>query len=80
MKDKYYAVTMYRWNDHSAHSYFIGIFNKKQKAINEGMKEQIYRGGKYTAEVLECKMNQSHAEDKCKTFKVIPTPEKGMVP
>ena len=52
---------MYRWGDREAHSYVIGAFTKKQKAIDEGKKEEEYRGGKYSSEVLEFDPNESFA-------------------
>lgn len=52
-KNKVYVVTMYRWGDKETHSYVIGAFTKKQRAIDECQKEEEYRGGKYNGEVLE---------------------------
>jgi hypothetical protein len=62
---------MYRWGDRESHSYVIGVFTKKQKALDEGEKEEEWRGGKYSAEVLEFSPNESLAGNhkKVKTVK-----------
>lgn len=60
-KEKFYVVTMYRWGDRENHSYVIGIFNEKHIAIKTGKKEQEYRGGKYSPEVLEFDINQPNS-------------------
>ena len=35
-KGKLYIVTMYRWGDRSDHSYVLGVFRKKHRAIKAG--------------------------------------------
>jgi hypothetical protein len=52
-KGKLYVVTMYRWGDREKHSYVLGVFSKKHRAIQEGDAETEWRGGKYYPEVLE---------------------------
>ena len=56
-KNKLYVVTMYRWGERENHSYFIGVFDKKQKAVDAGNAEQEWRGGKYDPEILEADLN-----------------------
>lgn len=70
-KKKLYIVTAYRWGDRQHHSYVIGVFSKKQKAINEAEKEERHRGGKYRAEVIETEIDVSYAEDQNPDFKRI---------
>ncbi len=56
-----YVVTMYRYGDRELHSYVHGIYQKKQKAIDEAKFEKEYRGGnKYYPEVLEMALNDSN--------------------
>ena len=63
-KNKFYIVNVFRWGERANHSYFIGVFNKKQKAIREAKKEEQYRGGiKYKAEIIETEINTSFAEN-----------------
>jgi hypothetical protein len=69
-KGKLYIVTMYRWGNRENHSYVIGAFTKKQKALDEGEREAQYRGGKYDPEVLEVDPNQSMAGG-CISFKTV---------
>jgi|GEM_PF-3298420 len=57
---KYYVVTAYKWADRSAHSYVVGVYDKKAMAIKQADAETEYRGGKYSCEVLECGMNIHH--------------------
>lgn len=66
-KNKIYIVTMYRWGDRENHSYVHGVYNKKQKAIDKALEEQICRGGKYHPEVLEADINTTD----CENFKVV---------
>lgn len=55
MKHNIYVVYMYRWGDRECHSYVLGVYNKKNKAIEAARDEEHYRGGKYTAECIEYK-------------------------
>lgn len=68
-KKEIYVTTMYRWGDYECHSYFLGVYNKKHMAIEEGKKEQEWRGGKYSPEVVETLMNET------KQRKIILKPE-----
>ena len=73
-KNKLYIVIVYRWGDRGCHSYFVGAFSKKQKAIDEAQKEEMYRGGtKYRAEIIETDINVSCAgnEHDFKTIKAL---------
>lgn len=54
---KLYVVTMYRWGNRDNHSYFLGAFDNKATAKEEWEKEEINRGGKYYAEVIETEIN-----------------------
>lgn len=48
-----YVVTAYRFGDHECHSYVVGVFLKKLAAMKAAEKEEEYRGGKYSCEILE---------------------------
>lgn len=50
---KIHIVTAYRWGDHENHSYIVGAYSNKVKAIRAASTEEDYRGGKYTCEVVE---------------------------
>ena len=64
MKNKLYIVNVFRWGDRGKHSYFVGVFDKKNKALKEADKEERYRGGiKYQAEIIETEINVSYAKD-----------------
>jgi len=54
MSKPIYVVTMYRYGNRENHSYVLGAYFKKDKAIKEAEREKEYRGGtKYIPEVLE---------------------------
>lgn len=53
-----YIVTMYRFGDRENHSYVLGVYSKKEKAILEANDEKEFRGGnKYYPEILELDLN-----------------------
>ena len=55
-KNNYYIVQMDRLL--STHSYVIGVFDKKEKAIKALLNEEENRGGnKYKGVVIECELN-----------------------
>lgn len=56
-----YTVVAYRFGDRERHSYLVGVFEKKQKALVEAEKEEEYRGGKYICEICEIELNFSIA-------------------
>ena len=60
MKKEHYVVIAYRWGSRESHSYPIGIFTKKNKAINAADFETQYRGGKYTCVVFEAIPDSYH--------------------
>jgi len=54
MRTKVYVVTMYRWRDRENHSYVLGVYTTREKAVKAGEREREYRGGnKYYPECLE---------------------------
>lgn len=54
-----YVVTMYRWGSRENHSYVLGVFSTKPKAIKGGEKERENRGGnKYYQECIEVPINK----------------------
>ena len=58
MRNKLYIVTAYRWGDRSMHSYNIGAFTDKDKAIESAISHCEWRGGKYACVVEECEANR----------------------
>ena len=52
-KNKVYTVHAYRWGDRDNHSYSVGVFSRKTKALNEAEDHRVHRGGKYECEVIE---------------------------
>jgi len=57
---KLYVVTMYRWASRENHSYLLGVFDDKIKALETAAEHEEYRGNKYDAEVVELDLNVSY--------------------
>ena len=75
MKQTVYTVHACRWGDTETHSYIVGVYAKKQAALNAATTEEEYRGGKYECEVLEWVMNEGCAGNhdvKPKVIKPLP--------
>ena len=53
MKNKIYSVRACRWGDRDTHSYMVGVYSKKSKALKAAEIEEDYRGGKYECEIQE---------------------------
>lgn len=53
-ENEIYIVTSYRWGEREKHSYNIGVFTKKEKAIEIADSHRDYRGGKYACVVEKC--------------------------
>ncbi len=54
----FYTVIMFRYGEEHANSYLLGIYDKKNRAFEEGRKEEYEeRGEKYSAEVYESALN-----------------------
>ena len=53
MVNKIYTVMAFRWGDTENHGYIVGVYSKKQAAINAANDETQWRGGKYECEVRE---------------------------
>ena len=58
MKNEIYIVTAYRWGDRTAHSYNLGVFQKKHMAQQVADSHCEYRGSKYACVVDRCTINQ----------------------
>lgn len=56
-KDNLYVVEMLRWGDREKHSYVVGVFDNLKQALDEGVANEIYRGGKYEFSVTSFKRN-----------------------
>lgn len=57
-KNKLYTVHAYRWGDRENHSYSVGVYSTKTKALKAKSVEEDWRGGKYTCEVIEWDVDQ----------------------
>lgn len=57
-KTEIYVVIAYRWGNSENHSYTVGIFDDKTKAIDCANSHTQYRGGKYACSVEMCIMNE----------------------
>ena len=64
---KIYTVTAYRWGNREKHSYVVGVYSTKEKAIFAAVKEETYRGGiKYRCQILEWELDNGKPEkDDC---------------
>lgn len=58
-----YIVTAYRWGDRDEHSYNVGVFNSKYKAMQAADNHCYYRGGKYACAVEKCILNHLNNKD-----------------
>jgi hypothetical protein len=57
-KNKSYVVIAYKWGCRDEHSYLVGCYCKKAKAIKIADEEVKERGGKYTCDVEEVEMDK----------------------
>ena len=75
MKPIVYTVNAYRYGDREAHSYSVGVFSKKSRALKEATIEEEWRGGKYVCEVLEWTLDKGaagvHDKDIYKVIKAL---------
>ena len=70
-----YVVTAYRFGNRELHSYVVGVYSTKTKALKYADIEEEYRGGKYICEVLKIKVDEYRSEPfKPKTIKALPVP------
>ena len=58
-----YVVMMYRYGDHENHSYVLGVYSTRDKAMYAGASEAFDRAGKYSAEVTEWKIDSEVSND-----------------
>ncbi len=54
---KMFVVIAYKFGESMNHSYTVGIFDKKEKAIKCANSHSKYRGGKYDCVVEQCFLN-----------------------
>jgi hypothetical protein len=57
-----YVVTMYRWGNRENHSYVAAVSLDADKARQMAEQEEIDRGGKYQAEVIEVPVDDTDGE------------------
>ncbi|QEL01558.1 hypothetical protein FKG96_12325 [Olivibacter sp. LS-1] len=57
-----YVVTAYRYGTREAHSYTVGVFQKKSKAIKAADYETNDRGGKYACAVEELQLDHYYED------------------
>jgi len=55
-----YVITMYRFGNRNKHSYVLGAYSSKKKAIKYARIEEADRGEKYKAEILKIKINKEY--------------------
>ncbi len=48
-----YTVMAYKWGNKTLHTYLVGVYTKKAKAIRAAEEEEDARGHKYGCEVTE---------------------------
>jgi hypothetical protein len=58
--NKVYVVTMYKCGDRNNHSYLLGVFTKKNHALEMADEHEEYRGNKYDAEIIEVTVDVSY--------------------
>jgi hypothetical protein len=66
-----YTVHAYRYGDRQSHSYAVGVYSKKNKALEAAEAEEEYRGLKYECEVLEWEVDKGLAENHNNQPKII---------
>jgi hypothetical protein len=64
-KNQYYVVTMYRYGNITDYSYVAGISDTESQAFKEAKKEEDFRGGKYSARIVRCDLNEFIKEPEC---------------
>ncbi len=68
-----YIITAYRFGERELHSYVVGVYSTKTKALKYADIEEEFRGGKYVCEVLEVKVDYTYPlEEKIKVIKALP--------
>lgn len=71
MKTTLYSVTAYRFGNRQRHSYIVGIYSSKTKALNAANVEEDYRGGKYNCEVIQVDLDNGIEGSNDITHKVV---------
>lgn len=61
--NKLYVVTMYRWGDCNKHSYVLGVFDNEVTAKMQGIKEETFRGGKYSPDITDWNLNKTFTDE-----------------
>ncbi len=70
-KNKVYIVHAHRFGDRECHSYHVGLFSKKLKAMKAAQAERQYRGGKYECEILETTIDSKELAKQIKPLEEI---------
>lgn len=58
-----FVVTMRRYGDREKHSYVLGVYSRSWEAEKYGKVEELWRGGKYKAEVQVFVLDQEPQVD-----------------
>ena len=66
-----YTVHACRWGDREKHSYIVGVYTKKHRALKAAENEEEWRGGKYSCEVREWESDQKNKIDLWPVSKVV---------
>lgn len=56
-----HIVQAYRWGDREKHSYVVGVYDTKKRAVIAADKEEEYRGMKYKCAIISTSLNKSHS-------------------
>ncbi len=60
-----YVVNALRFGDPNLHSYIVGVFSNKDKAMLAAEEEEEYRGGKYACEVCCFSIDKEDEDQVC---------------
>ena len=71
-KKEVYTVVAYRFGDKERHSYIVGIFLNADDALQEALKEEEFRGGKYECEIYKIPLNTPMKMEGWETIKDVP--------
>ena len=53
---KIYTVRACRWGSIESHSYIVGVYRLEKLALDAAKREEKYRNGKYSCEVIEWRL------------------------
>ena len=54
-----FVVIMYRYADEESHSYLLGVYDDRDRAVEEGDNESMNRARKYYPHILSVQLNDT---------------------